>query len=84
MKEYTKTRYHKNFVYYKNDEIIGASLREYGEYAQTEVNFLLDIIDIIIGDIITPLTEITMEIRTVAFFTVAVDLPLESTGTVYL
>ena len=45
MIEYTNTRYHNNFAYYKNDEIIGRSLRNYGEYAQPEVDFLLSIAD---------------------------------------
>jgi FkbM family methyltransferase len=44
LKETTATRYHKKFTYYTNDNIIGRSLREYGEYGQIEINFLLDII----------------------------------------
>lgn len=51
MIEYTNTRYHNNFAYYKNDEMIGGSLREYGEYAQHEVDFLLSIADNLINSV---------------------------------
>ena len=44
LKETTETRYHKKFTYYTNDSIIGRSLREYGEYGQIEIDFLLEII----------------------------------------
>lgn len=44
MIEYTKTRYNDEFCYYAADEIIGASLREYGEYSQIEVDLLLSIL----------------------------------------
>jgi FkbM family methyltransferase len=44
LKEYTKTRYHDNFGYFYNDHIIGGSLRCYGEYAEFEVSFLLEVI----------------------------------------
>ena len=43
LKEVTKTRYHKKFNYYTNDSIIGRSLRLYGEYGQSEIDFLLSI-----------------------------------------
>ena len=45
LKETTETRYHKNFTYYTNDQIIGRSLKLYGEYQQIEINFLLNIIN---------------------------------------
>lgn len=41
MIEHTATRYHPRFAYYSRDAVIGASLKEYGEYAQIEVDFLL-------------------------------------------
>lgn len=44
LKEYTATRYHNNFGYFYNDHIIGGSLRCYGEYAEYEVSFLLEVI----------------------------------------
>lgn len=44
MIEHTATRYHPHFAYYSQDAIIGASLREYGEYAEIEVDFLLRVI----------------------------------------
>lgn len=37
----TNTRYHKNFSYYANDNVIGRSLELYGEYGQQEIDFLL-------------------------------------------
>lgn len=43
--EHTKTRYHKNFVYWKNDEVIGRHLREYGEYQQKEIDLLTGLLD---------------------------------------
>ena len=45
LKEVTETRYHKKFTYYTNDSIIGRSLRLYGEYGQSEIDFLLSIIN---------------------------------------
>lgn len=42
--EHTQTRYHKKFGYFRNDHIIGGSLRCYGEYAEYEVSFLLEVI----------------------------------------
>lgn len=44
LKDYTTTRYHNNFGYFYNDHIIGGSLRCYGEYAEFEVSFLLEVI----------------------------------------
>ena len=44
LKETTETRYHKKFTYYTNDSIIGRSLREYGEYGQFEIDFLIGVI----------------------------------------
>lgn len=44
MIEHTATRYHPRFAYYSQDAIIGASLREYGEYAQPEVDLLLSVL----------------------------------------
>ena len=41
----TTTRYRDNFYYYNNDEVIGRSLQKYGEYGQTELDFLLWIVD---------------------------------------
>ncbi len=40
----TRTRYHNNFSYFVNDEMIGSSLQRYGEYQQLELNFLLSIL----------------------------------------
>ncbi len=40
----TRTRYHNNFSYFVNDEMIGSSLQRYGEYQQSELNFLLSIL----------------------------------------
>jgi FkbM family methyltransferase len=37
----TKTRYRNNFSYYDNDQVIGQSLKLYGEYGQKEIEFLL-------------------------------------------
>jgi FkbM family methyltransferase len=45
LKETTETRYHKKFTYYTNDSIIGRSLRMYGEYGQSEIDFLLDVLN---------------------------------------
>lgn len=45
LKETTPTRYHKNFTYYANDNIIGRSLKLYGEYQQIELDFLINIIN---------------------------------------
>lgn len=45
MIEHTATRYHPHFAYYSQDAIIGASLRAYGEYAEIEVDFLLQVIN---------------------------------------
>lgn len=45
LKEVTETRYHKKFKFYTNDQIIGRSLRLYGEYGQPEIDFLLDVIN---------------------------------------
>lgn len=42
--ETTETRYHKKFTVYKNDTVIGRSLKLYGEYGQIEIDFLLSII----------------------------------------
>ena len=39
--EHTRTRYHRNFAYWKNDEVIGKNLREYGEYQQKEIDLLV-------------------------------------------
>lgn len=39
------TRYNPEFYYYPNDIIIGASLERYGEYAQTEIDFLRQFMD---------------------------------------
>jgi len=44
LKETTETRYHKKFTIYKNDAMIGRSLKLYGEYGQIEIDFLLSII----------------------------------------
>ena len=40
----TRTRYHTNFSYFVNDEMIGSSLQRYGEYQQSELDFLLSIL----------------------------------------
>lgn len=40
----TPTRYHTNFSYFVNDEMIGSSLQRYGEYQQLELEFLLSIL----------------------------------------
>ena len=40
----TRTRYHTNFSYFINDEMIGSSLQRYGEYQQLELEFLLSIL----------------------------------------
>jgi FkbM family methyltransferase len=40
----TRTRYHTNFSYFVNDEMIGSSLHRYGEYQQLELEFLLSIL----------------------------------------
>lgn len=39
------TRYHPDFSYYDNDEVIGQSLELYGEYAEPEIAFLRGFID---------------------------------------
>lgn len=41
---HTRTRYHDNFAYWVNDEMIGSSLRKYGEYQQLELELLLSIL----------------------------------------
>jgi len=38
------TRYNPAFMYYKGDSIIGASLRNYGEYTENEINLLNNLI----------------------------------------
>lgn len=40
----TRTRYHTDFSYFVNDEMIGSSLRRYGEYQQLELELLLSIL----------------------------------------
>lgn len=45
MINYTKTRYHDNFGFYSNDNVIGRSLDLYGEYGQQEIEFLLWVAD---------------------------------------
>lgn len=40
----TRTRYHSNFSYFVNDEMIGSSLQRYGEYQQSELDFLLSLL----------------------------------------
>lgn len=40
-----ETRYNPKFHYLPNDTIIGASLERYGEYAQTEIDFLCQYMD---------------------------------------
>jgi len=45
LKETVQTRYHKKFTFYKNDAVIGRSLKLYGEYGQIEIDFLLSIIN---------------------------------------
>jgi FkbM family methyltransferase len=42
--EVAQTKYSQHFYYYKNDSVIGESLRQYGEYAQLELNLLLSIL----------------------------------------
>jgi FkbM family methyltransferase len=39
------TRYHPNFSYYSNDDVIGRSLELYGEYGQQELDFLMWVCD---------------------------------------
>lgn len=41
----TETRYHPSFAYYTTDDVIGRSLELYGEYAQTEIDFLRSFMD---------------------------------------
>jgi FkbM family methyltransferase len=41
MIEYGKTRYKDKFAFYKEDIVIGKSIRLYGEYSQLEVDFML-------------------------------------------
>jgi len=41
---YTPTRYHAEFCYFVNDEMIGSSLQHYGEYQQLELDFLLSLL----------------------------------------
>ena len=43
--EHTRTRYHQNFAYWKNDEVIGKNLREYGEYQQKEIDLLVGLLN---------------------------------------
>jgi len=43
--EHTRTRYHQNFAYWKNDEVIGKNLREYGEYQQKEIDLLIGLLN---------------------------------------
>src|SRR6056300_17898 len=43
--EHTRTRYHRNFAYWKNDEVIGKNLREYGEYQQKEIDLLIGLLN---------------------------------------
>lgn len=43
--EHTQTRYHRNFAYWKNDEVIGKNLREYGEYQQKEIDLLIGLLN---------------------------------------
>jgi len=43
--EHTRTRYHRNFSYWKNDEVIGENLREYGEYQQKEIDLLVGLLN---------------------------------------
>lgn len=43
--KYTATRYHPNFAYYANDNVIGRSLDLYGEYGQQEIDFLMWVTD---------------------------------------
>ena len=45
MIQFTKTRYSKKFHYYDTDEVIGRSLAYYGEYAQREIDFLLQFLN---------------------------------------
>lgn len=41
----TATRYRSRFLFYKNDTIIGRSLKLYGEYQQVECDFILSFLD---------------------------------------
>ena len=41
----TASRYHPNFSYYENDNVIGQSMELYGEYGQQELDFLLWVAD---------------------------------------
>lgn len=43
--QYTKTRYSDKFYFYKNDTIIGQSLRWYGEYTELEIQLFRNFID---------------------------------------
>jgi len=43
--EHIRTRYHRNFAYWKNDEVIGKNLREYGEYQQKEIDLLVGLLN---------------------------------------
>ena len=43
--EHTRTRYHRNFANWKNDEVIGKNLREYGEYQQKEIDLLVGLLN---------------------------------------
>jgi len=43
--EHTRTRYHRNLAYWKNDEVIGKNLREYGEYQQKEIDLLVGLLN---------------------------------------
>lgn len=40
-----KTRYSNNFSFYENDTVIGKSIELYGEYAQREIDFMLNILN---------------------------------------
>jgi FkbM family methyltransferase len=42
--DYTQTRYVDKFYFYKNDTIIGQSLRQYGEYTELEIDLLKNFI----------------------------------------
>ena len=41
----TNTRYHRDFHYWRNDTVIGASLGMLGEYAQAEIDFVSQFMD---------------------------------------
>lgn len=41
----TKTKYCDNFFYYENDNVIGKSIENYGEYAQRELDFLTSLLN---------------------------------------